>query len=171
MRARGFTLQETMIVMLLAFLATAVSIPLIRGAYQDLEDGDLAKLLETCIQTVRSNYEQSTSYTGVSAAEVIPHLPQKWVLNTLPTPTIRHPLNGSLTIAADGTDPTLFNMTLTVQRDDTCRRVVLAGWPVVDSILVDGTAVKTAAGQAMPTEATLAARCTAAAHNIVLQSD
>ena len=168
MHARGFTLQETMIVMLLAFLAAAASIPLVRGAFNDLDDGDFAKLIETTVQTIRTNYEQSTSYTGVQASEVIPHLPQKWVLNAT---TIRHPLNGSMTIAADAVDPTLFNLSVTVQRDDTCRRAVLTAWPIIDSILVDGVAVKTAAGQAMPTEATLTARCTAAAHSIVLQSD
>lgn len=170
---RGYTLQEFMIVLLLGALIAAVGIPIAREAYNDLEDADFAKLIELIVQTARSNYEQSSTYTGLAAAEIVPNLPSKWVQSTT---TIRHPLNGTIQVSPQTGDTSLILMTVTVQREDTCRRAILAIWPLIDTIRVDtnstgGSEVKSNAGQAYPTEAVLAARCNAATHTIYLVSD
>lgn len=172
---RGYTLQEFMIVLLLGALIAAVGIPIAREAYNDLEDADLAKLVELIIQTGRSNYEQSSSYTGISTAEIIPNLPRKWVLNNT---DIRHPLNGVIAVGVDSTDNNRINLMIEVQRPDTCRRAILAVWPLAEFIQTyqdnaygGVTAIKTAAVQNYPTEATLNTACAINKRYIYMQSD
>ncbi|WP_146152037.1 hypothetical protein [Ahniella affigens] len=164
-----------MIVLLLGALIAAVGIPIAREAYSDLEDADFSKLLELIITTGRSNYEQSTSYVGITKDEIVPNLPQKWILNGT---DIRHPLNGTITVAADATDNTRMRLVVSVLRPDTCRRVILTSWPLIDAIAVSNsvlgtgtTDVKTVVGQTMPSEATLTTVCTINTRSVVLLSD
>lgn len=168
MRVRGYTLLEYMLVLVLMIVGGAIAIPIVNDLYGDMQESEYVQLLQTTVTIARRNYEQSTSYTGLTTNEIIPQLPPKWVMGGT---SIRHPLSGYIGVAADGSDPTLMLLTVSVQRDDTCRRALLGAWPYFDRIWVDITAVKTSAGQSMPSEATLAARCTATTHNILIQTD
>lgn len=172
---RGYTLQEFMIVLLLGALIAAVGIPIAREAYNELEDADFAKLVELIITTGRSNYEQSTSYVGITKDEIIPNLPQKWVLNGN---AIRHPLNGTILVGVDATDNNRMNLMVEVQRPDTCRRVILAAWPLVEYIQTytdnnwgGASTIKTNGTQNLPTEAALTTACALNKRFVYMQSD
>lgn len=165
---RGFTLQETMIVLLIGALVTAASLPIVRHAMTGIEDDDLVQLVHTVIGLVRTEHEQSTTYAGVSTARIAAQLPPKW---TLGGTAIRHPLQGSLSVAVDAGDASQFQISLSVQREDTCIRAVRATWPLFDRIRVDGTTLKSASGQAFPAIGTLNSVCTSAAHDIHLLAE
>ncbi len=160
---RGYTLQELLLVMLLGVLITAGGLPLARRAMADMEDKGLVELLSLVTSLVHRDFEQSTSYAGVSTSSLISRVPAQWVLDGN---TLRHPLGGALTIAADASDSSRFMISLSVQREDTCERAVMSGWSLFDQIRIDGVSIKTQAMQALPGLAQLAASCSPGPHQI-----
>ncbi|MBK8284866.1 MAG: hypothetical protein IPK97_08210 [Ahniella sp.] len=162
---RGYTLQELMLVMLLGVLITASGMPLVRRAMTELEDKDLVQLLSIVISLVHRDFEQSTSYAGVSTANLVSRVPSQWVLDPS---TLRHPLGGTLTVSVDAADSGRFVLSLAVQREDTCERAVMSSWPLFDLIRVDGVNIKTQAMQVPPGATQLAAACSPGAHQIQL---
>lgn len=155
---RGFTLQETLLVMFLGVVASAAAMPLVRQSMEQAEDAQLVEMLATLVTAIREEHAQATTYSGLSTATVLPRLPGSWAFGS---DAIRHPLNGTIQLAASSADPAQFELTVNVQRDDTCVRVIRSSWPLFDSIRVNQTALKDRAGLPLPSPESLSASCVA----------
>lgn len=165
---RGFTLQETLLVLLLGVIATAAAMPVVRHSIESVEDAQLAEMLGTIVRVVRDQHAQATTYSGLTTAQVLPRVPASWAFGA---DAVRHPLSGTIVVAASSADPAQFELTVSVTREDTCNRVVRTSWPLFDAVRVGDAVLKDQAGTPMPTPDALQAVCTSTPHLIRLRSE